>query len=297
MRNRILKEGFFRNYELAQLPPLARILFEGLWLIADKEGRLWDRPQQIKAEVLPYDDCNADDLLAQLANSDFIFRYESQGKKCIEVANFSKHQPLTTWEKNNLTSDIPARCKTRKTSKVQRTDNGTSTEEQQTDACRTSESIVSISESVSESIKDKSIVACEATPCVQVFDYWKQEHGKRSTTIFSVERKRAVEKRLKDGNPVEYIMQAIRGIKLDPHCSGKNDNGTIYNDLELICRDQVHLDRFASLDEPRRPRATESPPEICSKCLNTGVRTAYDPIAKTEVQRDCNCDYGLRRSA
>lgn len=118
----MIKEGFFRNYELAQLPPLARILFEGLWCLADKNGRLWDRPQQIKAECLPYDDCDIENLLLQLADARFIHRYEVSGKRCIQVINFEKHQILTTWEKNT-SSDVPPPKGFKRTSKVLQNEN------------------------------------------------------------------------------------------------------------------------------------------------------------------------------
>lgn len=115
MRNRIVKEGFFKNCDLGQLSPLARILFIGLWCLADKEGRLWDRPSQIKAEVLPYDDCNVDELLEKLIEFGFISRYEANGQKCIQVVNFQKHQTLTSWEKTT-SSDVPAQKNFKRTS-------------------------------------------------------------------------------------------------------------------------------------------------------------------------------------
>lgn len=112
----MIREGFFRNYELAQLSPLTRILFQGLWCLADKNGRLWDRPQQIKAECLPYDDCDIEKMLTELTDAGFIQRYEVGGKRCIQVVNFEKHQILTTWEKNTST-DIPAPRGFRRSSK------------------------------------------------------------------------------------------------------------------------------------------------------------------------------------
>ncbi|HHV63842.1 MAG TPA: DnaD domain protein [Peptococcaceae bacterium] len=91
-RARNIKPGFFLNDELAECDPLARLLFAGLWCIADREGRLEDRPKRIKAEVLPYDDCDVDQLLEQLAKHGFIIRYEVDGNQYIQVTNFSKHQ-------------------------------------------------------------------------------------------------------------------------------------------------------------------------------------------------------------
>lgn len=91
-RSRNIKPGFFLNDKLAECEPLARLLFSGLWCIADREGRLEDRPKRIKAEVLPYDNCNVDDLLNQLKDHKFILRYEVDGEKYIQIINFKKHQ-------------------------------------------------------------------------------------------------------------------------------------------------------------------------------------------------------------
>lgn len=65
-RARNIKPGFFANEDLAECEPLARLLFAGLWCLADREGRLEDRPKRIRAELLPYDMCDADSLLNQL---------------------------------------------------------------------------------------------------------------------------------------------------------------------------------------------------------------------------------------
>lgn len=91
-RARNIKPGFFSNDALAECEPLARILFAGLWCIADKSGRLEDRPKKIKAEVLPYDDCDADDLLSQLEKHGFILRYSVCNFNAIQILNFEKHQ-------------------------------------------------------------------------------------------------------------------------------------------------------------------------------------------------------------
>ena len=91
-RSRNIKPGFFKNDLLAECPPLARILFAGLWCEADREGRLEDRPKRIKAELLPYDDCDIDAMLDQLADRGFIVRYECNGIRYIAVTEFVKHQ-------------------------------------------------------------------------------------------------------------------------------------------------------------------------------------------------------------
>ena len=44
-RARNIKPGFFRNADLVEMPIEARLLFIGLWTLADRSGRLEDRPR------------------------------------------------------------------------------------------------------------------------------------------------------------------------------------------------------------------------------------------------------------
>ena len=92
MRARNIKPGFFRNEQLLQVSPLGRLLFAGLWCLADREGRLLDRPLQIKWDILPADDCDVNALLAELAARGFIRRYTVDGTRYIEVTRFLAHQ-------------------------------------------------------------------------------------------------------------------------------------------------------------------------------------------------------------
>ena len=91
-RSRNLKPGFFKNEALAECSPLARLLFAGLWGLADRSGRLEDRPKRIRAELLPYDDGSVDDMLNELHLAGFIMRYQVGEQRFIQVVNFAKHQ-------------------------------------------------------------------------------------------------------------------------------------------------------------------------------------------------------------
>lgn len=106
-RARNIKPGFFTNDELADVDPIGRLLFIGLWTMADREGRLEDRPRRIKAEVLPYDDADVDMLLKSLEESGFILRYTVGNDRYIQVLNFDKHQNPHMKEP---ASTIPAPC-------------------------------------------------------------------------------------------------------------------------------------------------------------------------------------------
>jgi len=92
-RSRNIKPSIMENEELAELPPVARLLFIYLWMLADREGRLEDRPKRIAGRALPYDrDVDVDDLLNQLAGARFIVRYTVEELALIQIINFSKHQ-------------------------------------------------------------------------------------------------------------------------------------------------------------------------------------------------------------
>lgn len=91
-RTRKLKPEFFTNENLAECSPYARLVFAGLWTLADRDGRLEDRPKRIKAKLLPYDDQNMDELLQELHEKGFIVRYEVENLKCIELPTFLEHQ-------------------------------------------------------------------------------------------------------------------------------------------------------------------------------------------------------------
>lgn len=91
-RARGIKPGFFRNADLAELPVEARLLFIGLWTLADREGRLEDRPKQIKMEVFPADNFDVDKLLGMINDTGMLERYTFGGKKYLQIINFTKHQ-------------------------------------------------------------------------------------------------------------------------------------------------------------------------------------------------------------
>lgn len=91
-RARNIKPGFFTNDKLVELPFEYRLLFIGLWTIADKEGRLLDRPKKIRIEIFPADNVDCEKGLKLLANAGFITRYEAAGMQLIQINNWGKHQ-------------------------------------------------------------------------------------------------------------------------------------------------------------------------------------------------------------
>lgn len=106
-RLRTLKPEFFTHEGLGELPPLARLLFQGLWCYADRAGRLEDRPRYFKTVILPYDDCDTEALLRLLERARFIVRYEAEGLRLIAIPNFAKHQQPHVKEKASTLPEPP----------------------------------------------------------------------------------------------------------------------------------------------------------------------------------------------
>ena len=103
-RTRLIKPAFFANEDLADVSMAARLLYIGLWTIADREGRLEDRPKRIKGELFRYEDVNIDHALDELSMQGFIVRYEAEGRAYICLPTFVKHQSP---HKNEPESEIP----------------------------------------------------------------------------------------------------------------------------------------------------------------------------------------------
>ena len=100
----MLGPGFFHNEILIEMHPLTRLLFAGLWTIADREGRLEDRPKRIKLALLPADEYDIDSALTELHHAGFIIRYATRDGNYIQINKFLKHQKPPVRE---AASEIP----------------------------------------------------------------------------------------------------------------------------------------------------------------------------------------------
>lgn len=108
-RARNIKPSLFKNEVLGEADPLLTILFTGLWCLADREGRMEDRPKRIKAEIFPYRDIpDFNGYLTVLEQLGFITRYSVGGCAFIQVENFTKHQSP---HKTERASEIPEKPK------------------------------------------------------------------------------------------------------------------------------------------------------------------------------------------
>ena len=87
-RARNIKPGLFKNELLVEQSLFVRLLFVGLWTLADREGRLEDRPKRIKLELFPYDSEDTDAAL----------------KSCRKVDSLSVMRPMESASFRSLIS-------------------------------------------------------------------------------------------------------------------------------------------------------------------------------------------------
>ena len=105
-RARNIKPSFFQDDKLGELPIYSRMAFIGLWTLSDFKGCLEFRPKMLKVQLLPYDECNIEEVVNALEEARFIRYYSIQGKRYIKIVNFEKHQNPHKNERE-AGSDIP----------------------------------------------------------------------------------------------------------------------------------------------------------------------------------------------
>lgn len=91
-RARNIKHEFFMNDILGELSSDVQLLYIGLWTLADREGKLFDRPKKIKALLFPYKNFDVEENLQALHDAQFIVRYEVKSMKYIWIPTFLMHQ-------------------------------------------------------------------------------------------------------------------------------------------------------------------------------------------------------------
>jgi hypothetical protein len=258
-RIRTIKPSFFTDSVLGEIDPLARLLFIALWTMADKAGRLKDRPAEIKVLALPYDTCDIEALLETLVRHDLAIRYQFwDGREHVgylQVANFEKHQRPHHTEPESVIPP-PPKVRTRAKTVRQPLDNLKKTQGMEG---KGKEHVELDKTTVQLSVGKEGNGVGASAPCgasatgpsvrdqvEQVFGFWKGAlHHPRA--VLDRKRDKAIRARLAAGRTVDDITLAITGLANSPYHMGQNETRAVYDDIELICRDEIHLERFMAL--------------------------------------------------
>lgn len=221
-RSRIVKPEFFKHSGLYEAEvesglPL-RLAFEGLWTVADREGRFRWKPLELKIEVLPYDPVNFADILSALEQHKFIRRYVVEGKEYADIPSFKEHQHFHHKE---AASRIPSHpCP------------GLAPVEPRTDP--TASTSASISTSAYSVLSEPGEPDLKGTPrsdlatVMGAARQWLWPGGKHPEGRSGEVRDGSVAKALLQRHPVECVVQAVEGLRrlvdrggLPPHTPGE----------------------------------------------------------------------------
>jgi hypothetical protein len=84
----------------------------------------------------------------------------------------------------------------------------------------------------------------------QVFDYWRQVMHHPNARL-DAKRSKAIAKRLEDGFTVGQLCEAVDGCRGSAYHMGQNASQTVYDDIELICRDGPHAESFINRNKAK----------------------------------------------
>ena len=84
---------------------------------------------------------------------------------------------------------------------------------------------------------------------IALWKFWLRVHKKRLDTTVDNKRLKAIRRAL-DNHTIEEMKKAVIGCRNSPSHMGQNERNTVYNDIELICRDETKFSQFARLYKP-----------------------------------------------
>lgn len=251
-RSRNIKPAFFKNEDLAEVDAAGRLLFIGLWTLADRNGLLEYRPKRIRAEIFPYEpETDVNGYITVLARLGFIHELSDGNNDYILIVNFTKHQNPHHTEKTALPDANQLKAKEIGVVTVK---------EPLSNGDNPADSLLLIPDSLirkpetlnTETVKPEPVQR-GAEQVADVFSHWQQvlDHPKAK---LSEDRKKVIKKALASYEAAE-LKEAISGCSKTPHNMGDNDRGERYDSLKLIFRDSDQIDRFIRNNtHPPRPK-------------------------------------------
>lgn len=214
-RIRYLHPDFFKDDEIKNLSFEARLLFAGLWCYADKKGRLEDKPERLKVEIMPYDKVNVDKTLDLLTKKPFIIRYTIENKRYIQITNWEKYQHPHHTEKESV---IPEYNNTiSNNSNMSNLEDKEEYKDKDKDKCSSPELVVK-----------QPLNNGYETDIKEIFDYFVIKFNKPITYLLSTDRKNIIKKNLIMGRTVEMQKKAIDNFALDDWDGRKNHIDIVY---------------------------------------------------------------------
>lgn len=264
MRRREISPEFWTDERVIEVTDGAKLLFIGLWALADREGRLEDRPKTIALKVRPWDPAPVPGFLDELIKQGMVVRYEADGASILQIPRFSDHQHVHPKE---MASKLPPPKPSDFVDAVKRLEvSGSAVEGTKILSLSSGSSFPSGSSgssSLTTYVEQAPLLPIEPPkakpPKVRpmaiktddmtddewaVFDHWRVSTGKLNAML-DPKRLALIRRWLATpGITVQRLQRAIDGCCKTPWNRGENPNRKKYLDLELILRDAAQFEKF-----------------------------------------------------
>jgi hypothetical protein len=255
-RIRTIKPEFWTSEQVAECSPNARLLFIGLWNFCDDGGVHPANAMRAKMQVFPADGFSKSDIQAmidELVDAGLLVEYEVDGKAYWRVTGW-KHQKIDqpTYRHPQPNGDLPSTPNRRRTPDECSPNNSRANGE------------CSPQEGKGKGEGSKTPMSGKPDSPAEIFAYWQQIMGHPRAKL-DAKRRKKINDRLNDGYTQDDLRKAIEGCRKSPHHMGENDRSTVYDGLELICRDAEHVDRFIAMAEGRGLKGGEPEPRSPSQ--------------------------------
>jgi hypothetical protein len=256
-RKRQLHPEFWKDSKISRLPVEARLAFLWSLNIADDEGRFrCDAPTLSSAvfryEQMPHDE--AQEIIDDLVRSGRWLGYDCHGEAYFVIPHWHAWQSINRPSPSKL-PEPPDEVRS-------------SYEERFGPFARSRSEAKEIISGPGSSGLSRGKKLSRRSPANdereavawELFNYWQdavreigEREGRRTSKgrkrVFSDKRRRLVVSRLKEGYTLTQLKDAVDGCLVSPWHRGQNPTGTLYEDIELICRDASKVDQFIAIGE------------------------------------------------
>jgi len=222
-RIRTIKPDFWTDEDLATLDPWVQLLAIGLLNHSDDEGYFKAHPLIVKAVIFPLTESSMSiqTMLETLEKINYLTLFQGvDGKAYGKVNNFLKHQKINR--------PTPSKIKELCSVKI--------------DSLNAHG--VSNDNSLPEG-KGKEGKGSESEDVARVFSYWQKTMNKPLAKL-DVSRKQKIKTRLQTYS-IEDLKKAIDGCASSEYHMGKNNDNKIYNNIDLIFRNDSKTEEFIDL--------------------------------------------------
>lgn len=231
-RIRSLKPEMWQSETFGTVSIEAQAMFIGLITQADDHGRLQGSAARMRALIWPYktdlDTAWVDGLLDELQSAELVLRYEHDEKQYLALPGWADHQKVDRPSESRFPAphgpDSRAFTNPRESSRALAPDQGSRIKDQGSGSKRASPSVEPGLDAVAR----------------ELFAYWQEQCGHPNAKP-TKDRLRKVVARLREGYTAEQIRCGIDGAARAAYVG---DNGKVYDDLELICRNGSKLESF-----------------------------------------------------